>query len=165
MAAGASTDRPGAPAEPPTDRPVLLFDGVCNLCSALVRFVIERDPEGRFRFASLQSPAGQALLERFDLPADDFDTFVLVDGDEYFTKSTGALKVARHLGLPWSLLVVLLVVPRPLRDLGYDLVATSRYRVFGRRDRCLRPTADRRERFLDGGVGPADEATDDPTGA
>lgn len=164
MPADASSGGGDHSPEPPTDRPVLLFDGVCNLCNTLVQFIIEHDPEGHFRFASLQSSAARALLEQFDLPTDEFDTFVLVEGDEYFTRSTAALKVARHLGLPWSLLAILLSVPRPVRDLGYDLVANSRYRVFGRRDRCLRPTADQRERFLENGSGPTDNTDDDTAG-
>lgn len=129
--------------------PVLLFDGVCNLCNGFVQWVIERDPAGEFSFAALQSDAGQTLLERHDLPTADFDTVVLVEGDDYFTKSTAALRVARRLGLPYSLLYAFVVVPRFLRDRVYDLVAEHRYRVFGRRDSCMMPTPERRDRFLE----------------
>ncbi len=133
----------------PTDRPVLLFDGVCNLCNGLVQWVIERDPEGEFRFAALQSDAGQTLLERHDLPTDDYDTFVMVAGDEYYTKSTAALRVLKGLGLPYSLLYPFVVVPRVVRDRVYDLVAEHRYGWFGRRDSCMRPTPERESRFLE----------------
>jgi len=132
------------------EHPILLFDGVCNLCNRLLQFVIERDPDGYFRFGSLQSAAGQAQLERFDLPTEDFDTFVRIDGDEYSTKSTAGLLVCRDLGFPWSLLYAFVVVPKPLRDLLYDLVANTRYDLWGRRDRCMRPTPEMEERFLDG---------------
>jgi predicted DCC family thiol-disulfide oxidoreductase YuxK len=145
-------DRPLDPADVPRDRPILLFDGVCNLCSGLVRFVIERDPDARFRFAALQSPAGRALLAKFGFDSDDFDTMVLVDGDDYYTRSTAALRTVAELDGPVSWLAAARFVPRPLRDLGYDLVASTRYTVFGRTDRCMRPAPELEDRFLDGGV-------------
>lgn len=132
----------------PTDRPILLFDGECNLCNGLVRWVIERDPEGTFRFAALQSEAGQALLEGHDLPTRDFDTFVVVDDGDVYTKSSAALRVLKGLGLPYSLAYPAVVVPRFLRDRAYDVVANRRYGWFGRREACLVPTPERRERFL-----------------
>lgn len=135
--------------------PILLFDGVCNLCSGVVRFVVPRDPDADLRFASLQSGVGQALLDRFDLSTAAFDSFVLVEGDDCYTTSTAALRTATYLRPPWSALAALRVVPRPLRDAAYDLVATSRYRVFGRKEQCLMPTPAVRERFVDGGVSPA----------
>lgn len=134
--------------------PILLFDGVCTLCSGVIRFVVPRDPSADLRFASLQSDVGQALLDRFDLPTTEFDSFVLVEGDDCYTKSTAALRTAASLRSPWSALAALRVVPRPLRDAVYDLVAASRYRVFGRKEQCLVPTPAVRERFVDG-VGPA----------
>jgi predicted DCC family thiol-disulfide oxidoreductase YuxK len=133
----------------PTDRPVLLFDGVCNLCTGSVRWIIERDPEAQFRFASLQSDAGQALLEEFDLPTEDFESFVLVDGEDCYTKSTAALEVARRLGLPYAALYPFVVLPRFIRDRAYDLVAKNRYRVFGKRDSCMMPTPEIQARFLE----------------
>lgn len=139
--------------------PVLLFDGVCNLCSGVVQFLIPRDPEGIVRFASLQSDVGQALLDRCGLPTDEFDSFVLVDDTDSYTKSAAAIQTAQYLRPPWSMLAALRVVPRPLRDLVYDLVAASRYRVFGRREQCLMPTPELRDRFIDGGIGPMDGQT------
>ena len=138
-----------ADAEVPTDRPVLLFDGVCNLCNGLVQRVIERDREGEFRFAALQSAAGRALLERHGLPTDDYDTFVMVDGEEYHTKSTAALEVLRRLGLPYALSYPAILVPRLLRDRVYDVVADRRYGWFGRRESCMRPTPELEARFLE----------------
>jgi predicted DCC family thiol-disulfide oxidoreductase YuxK len=132
-----------------TDRPVLLFDGVCNLCNGLVQWVIERDPEGRFRFAALQSDAGQRLLETHDLPTEDFDTFVLVDGEEYYTKSTAALRVLRGLGVPYSLLYPAVAVPRFVRDRVYDFVADRRYGWFGKRESCMMPDESLESRFLE----------------
>ena len=138
-----------AEADVPTDRPVLLFDGVCTLCNGLVQWVIERDPDTEFRFAALQSDAGQALLARHDLPTDDFDTFVMVDGAEYYTKSTAALKVLRRLGMPYALSYPAILVPRLLRDRVYDVVADRRYGWFGRQESCMRPTPERETRFLE----------------
>ena len=131
--------------------PVLLFDGVCNLCNGLVRFLIRRDPAGRIRYASLQSEAGQALLARAGLPEDP-DTVVLVEGDRAYTKSAAVVRVAELLGWPYRLLRVARLLPRRLRDAGYDVVAANRYDWFGRRERCMVPDDDVRARFLDDGV-------------
>jgi predicted DCC family thiol-disulfide oxidoreductase YuxK len=138
------------------DKPVLLFDGVCNLCSASVQFVVDHDPAGRFRFAPLQSETARELLETVGFEDYDFGTFVLVTGDQYYTKSDAALRVARELEQPWSWLWLFRVVPRWLRDWVYDLVAEYRYAVFGKKNQCLVPTAELHERFLE-----TDPATDE----
>jgi predicted DCC family thiol-disulfide oxidoreductase YuxK len=129
------------------DHPILLFDGVCNLCNGLVRFVVKFDAEGHYRFAPLQSGVGRLLQERFDLDPDDVDTVVLVEGDDYFLKSDAILRVVGHLDGPWPLLSPLRYLPRPLRDFGYDVVAKYRYRVFGRKDACPVPDPEIRDRF------------------
>ena len=129
--------------------PIVLFDGVCNLCDAFVLFVIDHDRRSRFRFAALQSDAARATLERAGQVGELPDSVVLVDGRRVYTRSDAALRVVRSLGLPWSLLVVLLVVPRFLRDPIYDWVARNRYRWFGRQTACRVPTAELRGRFLD----------------
>lgn len=135
---------------PGDPRPLVLFDGVCNVCNGIVRFVIARDAApGRVRFAALQSDAGQALLRRHGLPTDDFESFVFVEGDRAFRRSTAALRLFRLLGFPWSLLWLLVVVPAPVRDAVYDWFARRRYGWFGKRDQCMVPTPDVRARFLD----------------
>lgn len=139
----------GPDVDRPTERPVLLFDGVCNLCTGSVQWLIERDPEDRFRFASLQSDAGQALLAELGLPADYVDSIVLVEGEEYYTKSTAGLRVAKRLGLPYSAVYPLVVVPSVVRDRVYDFVANNRYEVFGRKDSCMVPSPEVRDRFLE----------------
>jgi len=131
------------------DHPVLLFDGECNLCNGAVQFVIKRDPDAVFRFASLQSDAGQALLERHDLPKEDFDTMVYLEGDEVWTKSTAALRIVRRLGGVWGLAYNFIVIPRPVRDAVYGVVVRNRYRWFGKRDECMVPSPDLRARFLE----------------
>ena len=135
---------------PDQDRPIILFDGVCNLCNGFVRFVIARDPVGRFRFAPLQSDVARRLLGQPNaaggaVPA----SFVLLEGDRVFRQSTAALRIARNLGLPWRLAYGLVVLPRPLRDWVYDIVARHRYQWFGQRDVCMVPTPDLRARFLE----------------
>jgi predicted DCC family thiol-disulfide oxidoreductase YuxK len=129
----------------PRDKPILLFDGVCNLCNGSIQFVIEHDPEGRFRFAPLQSDAAERLLDDVGFRDYDFDTFVLVEGDDYYTKSEAALRVATGLSFPWSLAGAARVVPRPLRDA-----------VFGKRAQCMVPTPEVRDRFVETSDGAAD---------
>jgi len=131
------------------DRPVILFDGVCNLCNRSIRLLVRLDGAGRFRFAPLQSPVGEELLRRHGLSEDYFDSLVLVDGDDYYTKSTAVLRVCRELDGPLPLLSVLLYLPQRLRDAAYDLVAEYRYDVFGRTDQCPVPDPELRERFLE----------------
>ncbi|AWB26455.1 thiol-disulfide oxidoreductase DCC family protein [Halococcoides cellulosivorans] len=133
----------------PDDHPVVLFDGVCNLCNAVVQFILPRDPEGVFRFASLQSAVGQSVSEAYELPTEAFDSVVLVEDGDCYTRSDAALRILRRLGGVYRLLSYARVVPRPIRDAVYDLVATYRYRVFGRREACARPPEDAESRFLD----------------
>lgn len=125
--------------------PIILFDGVCNLCTASVRFVIARDSRRRFRFASLQSAAAERLLgER-----DQLESMVLVADGKSYRKSTAALLIAKRLDGAWPLLAAFLVIPRPLRDAVYDFIGRRRYRMFGKRDVCWVPRPDLAERFLD----------------
>lgn len=125
--------------------PVILFDGVCNLCTGSVRFVIARDSRRRFRFASLQSAAAERLLgER-----DNLESMVLVENGAVHRKSTAALRIARRLDGGWPLLAALLLVPRSLRDAAYDWIGRRRYRMFGKRDACWAPQPQLADRFLD----------------
>lgn len=133
----------------PTASPIILFDGVCNLCNASVDFVIKRDRQELFRFASLQGKAAHALLHEHQLPADTINTVILVEGGKVYTRSTAALRITRHLPFPWPLLSLFLVVPLFIRDLVYDVVARNRYRWFGRADTCRVPAPELRARFLD----------------
>ena len=133
-------------------RPVILFDGVCNLCNSAVQWVIERDKEGRFDFASLQSDAARRELvdvmtakEIEALP----DSIVLLDADGVHIRSAAALRIVRELGSRFVLLRLGVVLPRPIRDAVYDMVARNRYRWFGRRDACMTPTPDIAARFLE----------------
>ena len=137
-----------SPAAIAQDNPVILFDGVCNLCNGLVQFLIPRDPDGRFRFAPLQSAAGKALLTGHGRPTDNLDSFVLVEGDNVYEKSAAAIRVAELLGWPYRAAAVCKLVPRGLRDTMYDIVAANRYDVFGKKDQCMLPDEDVQDRFL-----------------
>ncbi len=133
-----------------TDRTVVLFDGVCNLCHAWVRFVIARDPEAQVRFAPLQSDTGRRLLATSGAAPEGADSVVVIAGGEALVRSDAALAVADRLRAPWPLLARLArLVPRGLRDPIYDVVARGRYGWFGRRDVCGLPDGTPRDRFLD----------------
>jgi len=128
---------------------IIAFDGVCNFCNAYVNFVIRRDPEARFLFTPIQSETGRSLLSRFQLDPRNLETFVLVKEEKCLVRSDALLEIMRELGGCWKVLYLFVLVPRPLRDCIYDLVARNRYRWFGRRDSCMVPTEDVRSRFLD----------------
>jgi predicted DCC family thiol-disulfide oxidoreductase YuxK len=135
--------------ETPDDKAVILFDGVCNLCSGFVQFVLPRDSEGKYRFASLQSDVGQRLLAEHGLPADELESVVLIEDGNSYVKSTAVIRVAADLGGPYRLLSPFRYLPRALRDRVYDFVADHRYGWFGKKDRCLMPSGDVQSRFLD----------------
>jgi predicted DCC family thiol-disulfide oxidoreductase YuxK len=130
------------------DHAIVLFDGVCNLCTSTVQCIIKRDPHGYFTFASLQSEVGRTLLEEHGLHPDALDTFVLVEGSRCFTRSDAALRVAQHLSGGWALLRVLSLIPKSIRDWGYTILAQNRYRWFGRKETCTIPSRDLLDRFL-----------------
>jgi len=128
--------------------PVILFDGICNLCNSAVQFVIKRDKKQRFRFASLQSEQGQQVLDEMQYPLTRADSFYLVENGKVFDRSTAALRVVRALQGLWPLLYGFIVVPPFIRDGVYNVIAKNRYRWFGQRNTCMVPTAENRARFL-----------------
>ncbi len=130
------------------DKPLLLFDGVCNLCNGAVNFIIDRDHKQRFVFASLQSSLGQQVAQQYHLPENDFKSMVLIKGGKAYIKSNAALEVARDLSGGWSLLYGFKIIPKFLRNWVYDIIATNRYKWFGREDQCRVPTADIQHRFV-----------------
>jgi predicted DCC family thiol-disulfide oxidoreductase YuxK len=144
-------------ADVPEGHPVVLFDGVCNLCVGSVQFLIERDPEARFRFAPLQSEVGERLVADCGLDSEAMDSVVLVDEGRCYVKSDAVIRIGRHLGGVYRLLSAGRLLPRRLRDAVYDVVAARRYGWFGRRDRCMMPTPDLRSRFLTEGPGPSND--------
>ncbi len=127
------------------DAPVIFFDGVCHVCSGLVRFVIRHDRQGLFRFAPLDSDVARA---RLGPPAADADSLILIEEGRRYERSDAVIRIARRLGGPWSAAVALRLVPRAARDWAYDQFARRRYRWFGQRETCYVPTPDERTRFL-----------------
>jgi predicted DCC family thiol-disulfide oxidoreductase YuxK len=128
---------------------VVLFDGVCNLCAGIVRFVIARDPKAHFQFAALTSDSASRALQSARVSGPLPDSLVVIDEGRIFTRSDAALRIARELRFPWPLVCALIVIPRPIRDWAYDLIARHRYRWFGRQDACMVPTPAIRARFLE----------------
>jgi predicted DCC family thiol-disulfide oxidoreductase YuxK len=127
--------------------PIVVFDGVCNLCNGLVRFVAANDPAGRFHFATLQSPEGQSLLAATG-GAPQADSVVLFDYGRRYERSDAALYLALGLRQPWPLAFAFILIPRALRDAAYEWVARNRYRWFGRQATCPLPSPALRARFL-----------------
>jgi len=132
-----------------TNHSVILFDGICNLCNGFVQFVIKRDRKGYFHFGSLQSPEAQKLIQRFNLDAENGKTIVLVEDNKIYARSPAVLRVARKLDGPWKLCYAFIVIPKTIRDFVYNFIAERRYKWFGKREQCLVPTPELKERFID----------------
>jgi predicted DCC family thiol-disulfide oxidoreductase YuxK len=131
------------------ESPIILFDGVCNLCNASVQFIIERDPTAVFRFAALQSDFGQSVLAKNAVNMEGGDSVILVENGRVYDRSTAALRIARRLSGGIKLLYVFIVVPKFIRDFVYKIIAKNRYRWFGKQDACWMPTKELKARFLD----------------
>jgi predicted DCC family thiol-disulfide oxidoreductase YuxK len=129
-------------------RPVVLFDGVCNLCNRVVQFIIKRDKKKKFLFASLQGNTGEQVLKKFNMPANDLNSFILLEDDKIYTRSTAALRMLKRLGGGWKLFYGFIIVPRFIRNAVYNWIAKNRYKWYGKREECMIPTPELKERFL-----------------
>ncbi len=129
-------------------KPVIYFDGICNLCTGSVQFLLKHDHRNRFRFASLQGEAGQKMLRENHLPMDQYKTFIVEDGGKIYTRSTAALRVLKLLGGGWSLLYAFMIIPVFIRDAIYHHVSKNRYRWFGKKQTCWLPDTKWNDRFL-----------------
>lgn len=127
---------------------VVLFDGICNFCNGWVNFIIKHDSRGYFKFTPLQSDAGEDLLKKFQIDRTGTDSVILVENGRAYTYSTAALRIARRLDGAWSWAYAFIVVPAPIRDFLYKVFARYRYKLFGKREECMMPTPEIRERFL-----------------
>ncbi|MBA2561860.1 MAG: thiol-disulfide oxidoreductase DCC family protein [Chitinophagaceae bacterium] len=127
---------------------IILFDGVCNLCNSAVQFIIKRDKKNYFRFASLQSAHGQELLSNYNLPLNDLNSFVLIENEKAYTRSTGALRVSKKLNKLWPLLYSFIIIPKFIRDSVYKWIAGNRYKWFGKKSECMIPSPQLKARFL-----------------
>lgn len=132
----------------PSGKKLILFDGVCNFCNFWVNFIISRDKKDIFRFASLQSEFGKTILNHLNLSTYNFDTLVLIEGENFYYKSTAALKVTKDIKGWLKLLYPLILLPKFLRDQLYDLIAKNRYKIFGKSDTCRLPTESEKSKFI-----------------
>ena len=128
--------------------PLVLYDGVCNLCAASIQFIIRHDRSGAFRFASIQSPLGQELYRKHGLDPAVLPSVMMITGGRALLRSDAALEVLIRCGGIWKLAAALKWIPRALRDPVYDFIARNRYRWFGRNESCLIPTPEIRSRFV-----------------
>lgn len=128
---------------------IILFDGVCDFCNGAVNFVIDHDKNNLYLFASLQSDIGQQYLQKFNLPLDDLDTFILIDGNEFFTSSTAALMVSKDLSGFVKFLYPLIYIPKSVRDIFYRLISKNRYYLVTKRKACRIATKENKNKFLD----------------
>jgi predicted DCC family thiol-disulfide oxidoreductase YuxK len=127
---------------------VVLFDGTCKLCNGWARFVIAHDQAHRIKLATVQSSQGQTLLAWAGLPTSNFNTIVLISGDEFFVRSAAMFEITARLPAPWRWLRIARVVPQKIRDWMYDKIAVNRYKLFGQYDSIHLPVADHEHRFL-----------------
>lgn len=127
---------------------IILFDGVCNLCNGSVNFFMTRDKKDIFRFAALQSDIGIELQKKLDIDHENIESFILIDGNKYYKKSTAALRTAVILGFPYNLVYPFLLIPPFIRNIVYDIIARYRYKWFGKKEYCRVPTPEERSKFL-----------------
>ncbi|MBC7607379.1 MAG: DUF393 domain-containing protein [Burkholderiales bacterium] len=133
----------------PQNKKIILFDGVCNLCDASIQFVIKNDTKDRFRFVALQSDLGQQIIKHIGLDIKHIDSVVLYDpGIAYYYKSNAAIEIARNLGGFFHLGTLFRIIPTALRNILYDYIAKNRYHWYGKKQSCLIPTVELKDKFL-----------------
>lgn len=125
-----------------------MFDGVCNLCNGFVNFLIVRDKQNKFQFGSLQSPVVADLLRKHNFLTNDLSTVILLEEGKLYYQSTAVLRILRQMGGAWPLLYAFIIIPKPLRDFIYNMIAKHRYKLFGRQDACMIPTPELRAKFV-----------------
>ena len=127
---------------------IVLFDGVCNFCNSSVQFIIRHDKSNALKFASLQSNTGQELIAKYNIPK-DVDSVIFIDNGNAFIKSEAALRIADNFGGVWKMMRILKVIPAFIRNLFYDIIARNRYKWFGKKETCMIPSPEIRNRFMD----------------
>ncbi|MEO6948576.1 MAG: thiol-disulfide oxidoreductase DCC family protein [Ginsengibacter sp.] len=129
-------------------QPIILFDGVCNFCDSTVNFVIKRDRKNLLKFAVLQSSIAKELLEGQSIQGNDLSSFIFIENKKVYSRSTAALRVCKYLNGFWPFMYGFIIVPKFIRDAVYNLIARNRYKWFGKKDACMIPTPEMKERFL-----------------
>lgn len=127
---------------------IILFDGVCNFCNSTINFLMKQDTNGAFKFAALQSPAGQQILEQYQLPRENFESFLLIENGKVYKSSSAGLRLYNKLPWYWKWTQVFWIVPPFIRNGIYNFIARNRYKWFGKREQCMIPTPEMRSRFL-----------------
>jgi predicted DCC family thiol-disulfide oxidoreductase YuxK len=131
-----------------TEQPIILFDGVCNFCNNIVKFVLKRNNKKPVYFASLQSETGRKILQQYRLPMDDMQTIVFIENGKTYTRSSAGLRICRYLRGLWPLCYGLIIVPKFIRDAVYNWIARNRHKWFGKQEECMIPTPEMKNRFL-----------------
>jgi predicted DCC family thiol-disulfide oxidoreductase YuxK len=127
---------------------IVLFDGVCNFCNDRINFIIRHDKKDYFRFAALQSEIGKKVLADHHVHLPDLDTFVLVENNKTYDRTSAALRIAKKLNGLWPLLFAFIIVPPFIRDIVYKIIAKNRYKWWGKKESCMIPTPEVRAKFL-----------------
>lgn len=130
------------------NRRIILFDGVCNFCNYWVNFALKRDKKGTLLFTSLQGETAKTLLPRYQIDTTTLTSVIFIDGGKVYTQSSAALRICRYLRGGWPVFYGFIIIPRFLRNAVYNLIARNRYRWFGKKDSCMLPQPDQRDRFL-----------------
>jgi len=129
---------------------IILFDGICNLCNSAVQYIIKRDKNDEFRFATLQGEIGQQLINERNIDTTKLDSIILIEpGIAYYSKSTAALEISQSFGGFWKMAYVLKLIPKQLRNIVYDWVARNRYGWYGKQEECMVPTPELKAKFLE----------------
>ncbi|MFZ1264246.1 MAG: thiol-disulfide oxidoreductase DCC family protein [Chitinophagaceae bacterium] len=129
--------------------PIILFDGVCNFCNYWVNFAIKRDRKKKLRFTPLQGETAKRLLPEYTINPTSLSSVILIDNGKAYTQSSAAIRICKHLNGGWKLFYGLIIIPKFVRDFFYNIIARNRYKWFGKKDQCMIPPADWKERFLD----------------
>lgn len=131
-----------------TTKHIILFDGVCNLCNASVNFIIKRDKKDHFRFAPLQSQFAQELCKKYDIDILKMESVLLIEKQKLYTQSTAALRISKKLSGLWPVLYTFIIIPTIIRNPLYNLIARNRYKWFGKKDTCMIPRPELKEKFI-----------------
>jgi len=127
---------------------VILFDGVCNLCNGAITFIIKRDKKNHYRFAALESDIGKMYLKKHSIDPQEIDSIVLIRGEYAYSKASAALRIAKKMSGLWPLLYIFIIIPKFISNCIYDYIARNRYKWFGKKESCMIPTPQLRDKFL-----------------
>lgn len=131
-----------------SSEPVILFDGVCNFCNYWVNFAIKRDRKKKLKFTTLQGETAKQLLPQYNINPTSLSSVILIDNGKAYTQSSAAIRICKYLNGGWKLFYGLMIIPKFIRDLFYNIIARNRYKWFGKKEECMIPTPELRERFL-----------------